>query len=82
MKLLIMQFSPTSCHFIPLWSKYSKVIRWEVKIFDCNSGQANHAESSIKEYSVLTSVFRTWLLCSYTFSITERANHVTFLSSL
>jgi hypothetical protein len=23
MKLLIMQFSPTSCHFIPLWSKYS-----------------------------------------------------------
>jgi hypothetical protein len=22
-KLLIMQFSPTSCHFIPLWSKYS-----------------------------------------------------------
>jgi hypothetical protein len=23
MKLLIMQFSPTSCHFISLWSKYS-----------------------------------------------------------
>jgi hypothetical protein len=23
MKLLIMQFSPTSYHFIPLWSKYS-----------------------------------------------------------
>jgi hypothetical protein len=23
MKLLIMQFSPTSCHFIPLWYKYS-----------------------------------------------------------
>jgi hypothetical protein len=23
MQLLIMQFSPTSCHFIPLWSKYS-----------------------------------------------------------
>jgi hypothetical protein len=23
MKLLVMQFSPTSCHFIPLWSKYS-----------------------------------------------------------
>jgi hypothetical protein len=23
MKFLIMQFSPTSCHFIPLWSKYS-----------------------------------------------------------
>jgi hypothetical protein len=23
MKLLIMQFSRTSCHFIPLWSKYS-----------------------------------------------------------
>jgi hypothetical protein len=23
MKLLIMQFSPTSCHFIPLRSKYS-----------------------------------------------------------
>jgi hypothetical protein len=23
MKLLIMQFSPTSCLFIPLWSKYS-----------------------------------------------------------
>jgi hypothetical protein len=23
MKLLIMQFSPMSCHFIPLWSKYS-----------------------------------------------------------
>jgi hypothetical protein len=23
MKLLIMQFSPISCHFIPLWSKYS-----------------------------------------------------------
>jgi hypothetical protein len=22
MKLLIMQFSPISCHFIPLWSKY------------------------------------------------------------
>jgi hypothetical protein len=24
MKLLIMQFSPTSCHFISLWSKYSR----------------------------------------------------------
>jgi hypothetical protein len=23
MKFLIKQFSPTSCHFIPLWSKYS-----------------------------------------------------------
>jgi hypothetical protein len=23
MKLLFMQFSPASCHFIPLWSKYS-----------------------------------------------------------
>jgi hypothetical protein len=23
MKLVIMQFSPTSCHFVPLWSKYS-----------------------------------------------------------
>jgi hypothetical protein len=23
MKHLIMQFSPTSCHFISLWSKYS-----------------------------------------------------------
>jgi hypothetical protein len=23
MKLLIVQFSPTSCHFISLWSKYS-----------------------------------------------------------
>jgi hypothetical protein len=23
MKLLIMQFSPPSCHFIPLWSEYS-----------------------------------------------------------
>jgi hypothetical protein len=23
MKFLIMQFSPTSCLFIPLWSKYS-----------------------------------------------------------
>jgi hypothetical protein len=23
MQLLIMQFSPTSCHFIPLMSKYS-----------------------------------------------------------
>jgi hypothetical protein len=23
MKLLIMQFSPASCHFISLWSKYS-----------------------------------------------------------
>jgi hypothetical protein len=23
MKLLIMQFSPTSCHFISLWSEYS-----------------------------------------------------------
>jgi putative component of membrane protein insertase Oxa1/YidC/SpoIIIJ protein YidD len=24
MKLLILQFSPTSCHFIPLCSKYSQ----------------------------------------------------------
>jgi hypothetical protein len=23
MKFIIMQFSPTSSHFIPLWSKYS-----------------------------------------------------------
>jgi hypothetical protein len=23
MKFLIMQFSPTSCHFVSLWSKYS-----------------------------------------------------------
>jgi hypothetical protein len=26
MKLLIMQFSPTSCLFIPLWSKYPSII--------------------------------------------------------
>jgi hypothetical protein len=25
MKLLIMQFPPTSYHFIPLWSKYSRL---------------------------------------------------------
>jgi hypothetical protein len=29
MKLLILQFSPTSCHFISLWSKYSPQV-WRV----------------------------------------------------
>jgi putative component of membrane protein insertase Oxa1/YidC/SpoIIIJ protein YidD len=38
MQLLIMQFSPTSCHFIPLRSKYSKhpVLKHPQSMFSLN----------------------------------------------
>jgi hypothetical protein len=66
MKLLVLQFSPTSCHFIPLWPKYSPhypVLKYPQSMFlhQCHRRSywlmQNHTQNYSSVYSNLY-VFR------------------------
>jgi hypothetical protein len=62
MKLLIMQFSPTSCHFIPLRTKYSAqhpVLKHRLSLFPpyCQRSNFTRTQNHRQNYSFVYSDF-------------------------